>query len=307
MKLKSYIDQIKCNPNYHCNDFKGNFPNPSSIKNKPKQHLNIIVEQAERVIAAIDDPNLYVDHIGILPSSADVSLIADLFASDIKQFATENYDLKLIENNYYLAQNQLPSYTLFELSRSKLLPDTYGKYIDFLGQENLFALYSVPFIVRLAIESKLKGMVGFKSSEIKLSDGNKKVSNEFPALKIINFLKSSNLIESPLPFEELKKIYNWSCGFVHTGKKEYIWMSLKAISSLNVLFSKDYHQYAGCKICYLKSNVTLEQLQSEMNDSPFFSKPSENKVTEETIVLDLSNDEFDMTSGFWDKRKAQNR
>jgi hypothetical protein len=306
MELKNHIDQIKCNPKYKNNDFKGNFPNPSSIKNKPQQNLNIIVEQAERVIAAIDDPSLYVDHIGILPSSVDVKLIARLFVNDIEQFSTDNPDLKLIENKVYFAQNQLPGYTLFRLSRSRLLPDTYEKHIDLLGQENVFSLYSIPFIVRLAIESKLKGMIGFKSSTIRLSDGHKKVSNEFPALKIINFLISSNLIESPLPFEELKKIYNWSCRFVHTGQKEYIWMSLKAISSLNILFSKDYNQYQGRTICYLKSGVTLAQLQSEINASSSFSKPSENKVTEEEIVLDLSEDEFDTTSGFWDNRKTQN-
>ncbi|MFB0769919.1 hypothetical protein ACEU5N_19910 [Aeromonas salmonicida] len=302
MELKNYIDLVKCNPKYKSKDFKGNFPNPSSIKNKPHQHLNIIVEQAERIITAIDDPSLYMDHIGILPTSVDVSSIAKIFASDIKQFATENPDLKLIENNLYLAQNQLPSYTLFRLSRSKLLPDTYGNYIEFLDQENVFSLYSVPFLVRLAIESKLKGMVGFKSSEIRLSDGHIKVSNEFPALKVINFLISSDLIESPIQFEELKKIYNWSCGFVHTGKKEYIWMSLKAVSNLNVLFSKDYDQYYGQRISYLKSGVTLAQLQSAINSSPSFSEPNENKVSTEAIMLELSEDKFDYTSGFLDRR-----
>ncbi|MBL0449745.1 hypothetical protein [Aeromonas caviae] len=302
MELKNYIDLVKCNPKYKSKDFKGNFPNPSSIKDKPHQHLNIIVEQAERIITAIDNPSLYMDHIGILPTSVDVSSIAKIFASDIKQFATENPDLKLIENNLYLAQNQLPSYTLFRLSRSKLLPDTYGNYIECLDQENVFSLYSVPFIVRLAIESKLKGMVGFKSSEIRLSDGHIKVSNEFPALKVINFLISSDLIESPIQFEELKKIYNWSCGFVHTGKKEYIWMSLKAVSNLNVLFSKDYDQYYGQRISYLKSGVTLAQLQSAINFSPSFSEPNENKVSTEAIMLELSEDKFDYTSGFLDRR-----
>lgn len=305
MELKNYVDQIKSNLNYKSKDFKGKFPNPSSIKSKPRQNLNIIVEQAERVIAAIDNPGLYEDHIGILPSSVDIKSIAGLFVSDIRQFATENPDLKLLGSDFYLSQDQLPSYTLFRLSRSKLLPDTYGRYIEFLGQENAFSIYSVPFIIRLAIESKLKGMVGFKSSEIRLSDGRKKVSSEFPALKIINFLISSGLVESPLPFEEIKKIYSWSCEFVHTGRKEYIWMSLKAVSSLNILFSKDYSQYYGCKIRYLKSGVTLERLQSEINSSLSFSKPAGNKVAKEGIVLNLSEDAFDMTSGFWDKRRAQ--
>lgn len=304
MKLKNYIDQIKRNPKYKTTNFKGNFPNPSSIKDKPHQNLNIIVEQAERVIAATDDPNLYVDHIGILPSPVDVKSIARLFTKDIEQFSTINPDLKLIENNCYYSQNQLPGYTLFRLSRSRLLPDTYSKYIDLLNQENVFSLYSIPFIIRLAIESKLQKMVGFKSSTIRLSNGHTKVSDEFPALRIINFLISSKLIESPLPFEEIKKIYNWSCRFVHTGQKEYIWMSLKAICSLNILFSKDDNQHCGKTISYLKSGVKLEQLQSEINASPLFSKPSKNRVTEEEIVLDLSKDEFDMTNSFFDERQT---
>lgn len=306
MELKSYIDLIKCNPKYKNKDFKGNFPNPSSIKDKPHQHLNVIAEQAERVIAAIDNPSLYMDHIGIIPTAVDINSIARIFVNDIEQFATANPEIKLIKNKLTFAQNHLPSYTLFRLSRSKLLPDTYEKHIELLDQKSIFSLYAVPFLVRLAIENKLKGMVGFKSSEIRLSDGQTKVSNEFPALKVINFLISSDLIESPMPLGELKKIYNWSCGFVHTGKKEYIWMSLKAVSNLNALFSKDYNQSHGQPICYLKSGVTLAQLQSEINKSPSFSKPSENKVTEEAIMLELSEDEFDYTSGFWDKRNTQN-
>ena len=306
MELKNQIAQIKCNPNYINNKFKGNFPNPSSIKNKPRLHLNIIVEQAELIIAAIDDPNLYTDYIGILPTSVDINSIARIFSKDIQQFATENSDLELFGNNLYFTQNRLPSYTLFSLSRSKLLPDTYSN-IEMLGQEDTFSLYSVPFIVRLAIESKLKAIIGFKSSDIRLSNNHKKVSNEFPTLKIINFLSSSVLIESPLLFSELKKVYNWSCAFVHTGEKEYIWMSLKAVSSLRKLFSRDYNQVYGRKISYLKPGVTLAQLQAEINSSSSFSEPGENKITEEKIILELSEDEFDETSGFWDKRKNQNR
>ena len=302
MELKNYIDQIKINPNYKNKGFKGNFPSPSSIKNKPRQHLNIIVEQAERVISAMDDPNLYVDHIGILPSTVDINSIAKLLTLDIEIFDTEHPNLKLLENNFHVAQKFLPSYTLFSLARSIILPNTYKENIEFLRQGDAFTLYSVPFIVRLAIESKLKRMIGFNSSQIKLSDGHTKLSSEFPALKIINYLISSKLIESPFPFEEIKKIYNWSCGFVHTGEKEYIWMTLKAVSSLNILFCKDHSQFYGQRISYLKSGVTLAHLQSEINSSLAFSKSCENKVTEESIMLNLREDEFDSTTGFWDKR-----
>lgn len=306
MELKDYVDQIKLNENYKNNNFKGNFPNPSSIKIKPKQNLNIIVEQAERLIVAIDDPSHYFDHMGIIPSSIDLNTISRLFIHDIMQFATDNFHLNLLKKNALVSQNQIPGYTLFTLSKSRLFPDTYEKYIDLLDQQRAFSLYSIPFLVRLAIESKLKGMIGFKSSTIRLSDGHIKISREFPTLKVINFLISSDLIESPFPFEEIKKIYNWSCGFVHTGEKEYIWMSLKAVGSLNSLFSKDHNsRYHGDTICYLKSGVTLEQFQLEINASSSFSEPSKNKISEEKIALDLSEGEFDMTTGFWDKRKSQ--
>jgi len=98
------------------------------------------------------------------------------------------------------------------------LPDTY-KNIEIRDQESTFSLYAVPFIIRLAIELKLKAIVGFVSSEIRLSDGQIKASNEFPALRVISFLLSSDLFEFPASLSEIKKIYNWSCGFVHTGEK----------------------------------------------------------------------------------------
>ncbi|MDP3927384.1 MAG: hypothetical protein Q8R57_00020, partial [Bacteroidota bacterium] len=141
------------------------------------------------------------------------------------------------------------------------------------------------------------------SSELKLSNGRVKSSDQFPALKVINFLTSSDLVDSPLPFSEIKKIYNWSCGFVHTGKKEYIWLSLKAVSLLNKLFSRDCSCRYGVAINYLKDGVSIQDLQAAINASPGFIKSNEIKISEESISLSLSADEFDETAGFWDKRQ----
>ncbi|MGX9260907.1 hypothetical protein ACWXWN_14230, partial [Pantoea dispersa] len=58
--------------------------------------------------------------------------------------------------NLFFAQNQIPSYTLFELSRSLIFPDTYEKYIDLNGQQRVFELYSIPFLIRLTIKKNLK-------------------------------------------------------------------------------------------------------------------------------------------------------
>jgi len=303
MEITDYIEIIKSNPKYNNKNFRDNFPNQKILKEKPHQHLGIIVAQAEQLAAAKNDPNKFLEFIGINPTLNDIDWLIDIFINDIKQFSTQNPELELLKNMDLWAQSQLPSYTLFALSRSRILPETHEKYIELLDQPRKFDLFSVPFLVRLSIEQKLKAIIGFESSESKLNDGQIKVSDQFPALKVINFLISSELVNSPLSFDEIKKIYNWSCGFVHTGKKEYIWLSLKAVSLLNKLFSMDCGSYYGEKINYLKQGVTIEELQSTINSSPSFLKSNEIKITEESISLKLSTNKFDETAGFWDKRR----
>lgn len=55
MELQDYCDILKKHPNYN-NKYSGDFPNPSKIIEKPQQHLNVIVEQAEVIIAAKKQP-----------------------------------------------------------------------------------------------------------------------------------------------------------------------------------------------------------------------------------------------------------
>lgn len=260
------------------------------------------MEQAEVIIAARNNPGIINDHLGINPTNIDLDSLFSIFANDIKQFSSENIELKLLENNLFFGQNQIPSNTLFELSRSLLFPDTYEKYIDLNVQQRVFELYSIPFLIRLTIEKKLKAIIGFNQSTIKLSDGQLKTSSQFPALKVINFLINSEFIDSPISFKELKKIYNWSCKFVHTGEKEYIWLTLKAISMLNELFPEHQGKYNE-RISYLKEGVTLDSLQMAINNSREFYNPNEKKITEEFITLELSDEEFDEVFSFMDRRK----
>ncbi|ULN67040.1 hypothetical protein MID13_18150 [Vibrio gigantis] len=305
MELNDYIEKIKQSPRYNGKNFTGNFPNPSALKEKPHQHLNIIIEQAELILNTPQQPISFAETVGTLPTLADIDTLKKLFIHDIRQFATEHQELNLLDNHLHFAQNQLPSYTLFSLLRAKLLPNTYEQHIDMHDQASVLELYSVPFLVRLAIEKKLQAIIGFKSSELKLSDGQTKVTDQFPALKVINFLIHSDLVVSPLPFSELKKLYNWSCAFVHTGKKEYIWMSLKAVSHLNKLFSEDEDRFLGKPICCLSKGVTVNDLQTAINSNTAFSDPNKDKVFEESVQLELSAEEFDYTNKFWDKRNNQ--
>lgn len=249
-----------------------------------------------------NNPNIINDHLGIIPTNVDLVSLSRIFVNDIKQFSSENIELNLLENNLFFGQNQIPSYTLFELSRSLIFPDTYEKHIELNDQQRVFELYSIPFVIRLTIEKNLKAIIGFNQSTIKLSDGQLKTSSQFPTLKIINFLINSEFIDCPISFKELKKIYNWSCKFVHTGEKEYIWLTLKAISMLNELFPENQGKY-NRRISYLKEGVTLGSLQMAINNSREFSNPNEKKITEEFITLELSDEEFDDEFSFMDRRK----
>lgn len=303
MQLSDYIEKIKSSPKFNNKNFRGDFPSPTMLKEKPHTHLKIIVEQAENLTKGKANLAEFLKFIGINPTENDIDWLIKTFIDDIRQFSTQHPDLQLLEKTSMWAQNRLPSYTLFTLSRARILPETYKNHIELHDQPRSFDLFSVPFIIRLSIEQKLKAIIGFESSELKLSNGRVKSSDQFPALKVINFLTSSDLVDSPLPFSEIKKIYNWSCGFVHTGKKEYIWLSLKAVSLLNKLFSRDCSCRYGVAINYLKDGVSIQDLQAAINASPGFIKSNEIKISEESISLSLSADEFDETAGFWDKRQ----
>lgn len=78
---------------------------------------------------------------------------------------------------------------------------------------------------------------------------------------------------------------------------------LKAVSILNEFFSRDSSAYYGQRISYLRPGVTLSQVQSAVNSSPSFLTPSKNRIFEDSVMLQLCEDEYDETSGFWDTRK----
>lgn len=302
MKLEQYISEIKASPLYNSKGYSGQFPNSTTLQEKPQQHLKIIVEQGELLLNALEEPQLLEPVLGITPIKNDIEQLCEQLVCDIEQFSTKYSHLKLFENSLVYGQEWLPSHTLFNLARANLLQGTYKQHVDLNCQSSVYKIYSIPFILRLAIENKLKAMVGFNSSTIKLSDNQTKTSNQFPALSVINFLKDSEFVNSPLAFSELKKVYNWSCSFVHTGQKEYIWMILKATSHINKLFSLDKSRYSGQAIVYLKEGVTIEDLQQAINTSDSFANPQKSKVTEMSIKLNCVCCNFDITSSFYDNR-----
>ena len=258
-KFKNIIKEIKNHPSYEESD--GSFPNSAILKRYPIKHLSIIVEQAE---------NILKNESGSFYSCNDSELneFIEKFIMEIRFFFTEN---KISINNHLLVgmgQLIIPSEALYNIASSREYPCKY-KNIDLLSHPSAYDSFSVPFILRLAIENKIKGMIGYDYCENKNG-----VKANFPSTPIIKFLESSSLLSSPCPFNEVKKIYSWSCGFTHTARKEYIWLKLKALDCLQPLFdyetNKQYQPNPNSNDIHSPLNylngITLEILNIQLNE-----------------------------------------
>ncbi|NJI23811.1 hypothetical protein HA451_12240 [Aeromonas veronii] len=265
--LEHLLREIKRHPKYK--SYNGKFPTLSTLTRFPEKNLPIIVEQGERLISAkIND--VHFD---------DLALLKEQFISDIHQFLTEA-SIKINSNiiaSY--GQSVITSNALYHIACSQQYKNKYSD-IDLLMNKVEFNYYSISFILRLAIENKLKSMLGFEYSDVtKIVSGKKKTfvnTREFPVNKILNFLSNNDLLSTPCSFLELKNIYSWSCRFAHDATKEYVWLRLKALSSLHDLFDFNFieknnqHKNHSNVISYLKAGLTLDQVMKKINNDPKF-------------------------------------
>ncbi len=238
------------------------FPLSKKIKKDATEHFLIIIEQAEKIISKRDDCLL----CGLPHWDNDKEFLENFFADDLMQFLTEEKITIPGINSLVYAQNSIPEKAAFNIARSRLLPSTYSS-IELANHSVAYQTFSIPFLIRLTIENKLKSIIGFVKSDIKrpgipvIRD-----TQEFPVTGLIQELKHLNCLDLPCSLEDLQEIYKWSCQFCHTGKKEYLWLHLKAIEILSPLFSHDEHLKCqievqtlwGCGV--LKPEIMLEKL-----------------------------------------------
>ncbi|WP_120512058.1 hypothetical protein [Photobacterium salinisoli] len=265
--LENLLIEIKKHPMYK--PYNGKFPTLSTLTRYPEKNLPIIVEQGEKLISA------NINDVGF----DDLDLLKEQFISDVHQFLTEasiNINSRIIAS---YGQSVITSNALYHIACSQQYKNKYND-IDLLMNKVEFNYYSISFILRLAIENKLKSMLGFEYSDItKVVRGKKKTfknTREFPVNKILNFLSHSDLLNTPCSFSELKNIYSWSCRFTHDATKEYVWLRLKALNSLHDLFDFNFieknnklEKYSNVT-SYLKAGVTLNQVMKKINNDPKF-------------------------------------
>lgn len=134
------------------------------------------------------------------------------------------------------------------------------------GRRFLFA--TTPTLIRQAIETKFRNMIGIKSVI------NKRTAK--PAAVGISdilsfFKKNPKYIRLPIDIEILLSINRWSNGFVHTGIVPYSWQSLEAIDLIEPLFACKNEKMIHLEgFNYLNSKHSKEELKHDLER--FFSR-----------------------------------
>ncbi len=294
------IEKLKAHGKFN-KRYTGIFPSLETLRKKPHVHFPIIVEQMQLIVDLLqsDSPKLYL--LGVWVEHEDLVNLLGQMIDEVSELQGELGEL-IATSTLSFGQTIIPGHTLFTLARSVPLSKTYEK-IDLLNQKWILESFSVGFLLRLAIESKLSNMMGFKSVKKLYSDGSEYSSDHFPVGAAISFLKEKGdqffLLNASIA--ELKKVYDWSCRFVHTGRKEYMWMTLKAIAYVEKLFEGHSDTgFTGSRISNLKPEMTVQKLESELNTH--FSNYNSSHVG--TIRWELCESAYDETHSFWDTRKA---
>ncbi|ACT12664.1 MULTISPECIES: hypothetical protein [Pectobacterium] len=292
--LESLLEKIKKHPRYK--KYDGRFPTLGTLTRYPEKNLPIIVEQGNRLIHPKESD---------LKNQEDISFITEQFISDIYQFLTESHIYIEDKTIASYGQSIITSNKLYHIACSQQFKNKY-KNVNFLMNKIEFNFYSIPFILRLSIESKLKSMIGFQSCDITRMVKNRKITDtnkqEISVPKVLTFLNDNDLVDTPCSFDEMKRIYSWACRFTHNGTKEYVWLRLKALQTLHNLFDYEYIKNNNLKdkrsnsINYLKAGVSINTLMEKINNDSNFKGH---------YKLYLSHESFDENFGLYNDEEKK--
>lgn len=206
------------------------FPSKKEFENDHNEaHIRLIIDQVEKLLSE----NVNILGFGLLDE--DKLGLRQHFVNDLEQFSTAN-NIKISDKwSLLFSQSKISAHAFYHLATSRLLPETY-KTIDLMGNKGTFDVYSIPFKIRVALENKIKSIIGFESSDVTRFNKTKHKTDDFPVSLVLQELKRLKCLDLPCSLDDLINIYSWSCSFCHTGKKEYLWTSMKALEILSLLF-----------------------------------------------------------------------
>lgn len=261
-KLKDYLEKIK--KEITKEKPLTVFPDKHKILD-PQENLILIIKHGNNILKNFEKKSL--DFIY-------EEKLLNIFIKHIYEY--------LLKENIYIpgiplgfGQEYFTSKPLYHIAKSKIFHEKYSN-IDLLNSGD-FELYTVPFILRLCIETKIKSIIGFESLTKCI---NNNFINDFniPVKDVLRILSLSKIIDFPVQFNTLMNIYDWSCQFTHNANKENIWITLEALEILDPIFlyteeksrhqsvlDENHHFYEYLN--YLKPNFELIDLENEINNN----------------------------------------
>jgi len=261
-KLKKYLENIE-KIIIKENSFTV-FPDKNKISD-PQENLILILKHGNKILNNFNNyPFDFIDEIKII----------DIFIKHIYEYLLRA-DIYIPGIPLEFGQEFFTSKPLYHIAKSKIFHEKYSN-IDLHGSED-FELYTIPFILRLCIETKIKSIIGFESLTKCV---NKNLINDcnIPVKDVLRILSVSKIIDFPVQFNTLMNIYDWSCQFTHNANKENIWITLEALEILDPIFlyteeksrhrsvlDENHHFYEYLN--YLKPNFELIDLENEINNN----------------------------------------
>jgi len=276
-KIKIIIEKLLENNNIPNND---KFPSKEELKDYyAVTNLRVLVEQGQLLIEKQITSTIQI-------SDNDYNSLEKLFLEDAELFLTVYHEeLNIQLDKMIFSQFRLPSDTLNHILNSRVFNDSY-KTVDLLNQCSVYDMYSLPFLIRITIETQIKSIIGFKSI----------LKSTLPISKTIDFLIENNnsVSISEIALKNAKNIYSWSSSFIHTGEKEPIWLILKALQQIQELFKHEEKssQFIGQNLNYL--TIEIENFQDRINEYLFPNNRNR---------IELSKDNFEINNKFYDNVK----
>lgn len=295
VKLTGYLSALREQKSNNKNADK--FPSKSNLLSNNEVHIKIIIEQGEKLLSLNKESELF----GLKFHQNDKKVLMDNFSSDLEQFATTKGLCLGGKHILSYGQSRIPEHAFFHLATSSLLPNTYASIEQNAGLA--FNVYSIPFKIRAALENKIKRIIGFRSLNITKKNGREIESYELPFTHILNELKYTKCLDLPCSLDDIKNIYQWSCNFCHTGEKEPLWLSMKALEIISPLF---IYKYQNIRPAYqFKKGWSVQKLQTHLNN-PEDPKRKYMRKDANEITFNLSETELCEVSCYWCSRTKKN-
>ena len=283
-KVMQLIEEIKSNKNFPDKNPSENFPDKNA-----RDSISVNLFLVVKYLTLVKNKSKFAD---ISFCSSDYEFIEKKLVEHFYEYVTEK-KITFKKDTMHIAHRIISPHHAFHTAMSRIFRNSYEE-TNFRDEAYIYDFFSIPFTIRLAIEKKIKKIIGFKY--VIDEKYNRKI-HSIPITKVINCLQK-NLTKIPNPLlSDIKEVYKWGCGFTHTGRREYIWFVLEALQCIAPLFIYEQRcRYKNHKFSNSYLNCSLEELCNLLSRKIYKNKKK--------VILNSSN--FENDNAFWWEEKKIN-